>query len=559
VVEKFRKIFGSSLLSLNEVALVLGLSAIASQILALIRDRIFAYTFGTGRTLDIYYAAFKIPDFLFVTVASLVSMTVLIPYFTREYNNNKEGAKIFLDSVFTVFFWMLIVSAIITFFLIPKLSYFVAPGFSLGERLEFIKLSRALLFSPLFLGLSGHIASIVQSFKKFFVYALSPVLYNVGIIIGILFFYPHFGLMGLAMGVILGSIFHFAIQWPTAKATGFAPSFTRKILWPKVREVLLVSVPRTLTLGSAQLAAILITSFASFLSAGSIAVYNLAFNLQSVPLSIIGVSFSMAAFPTLSALFAVGKKESFIRELSQAARQIIFWSLPATALFIVLRAQIVRTIFGSGRFDWTSTRLVAAALAIFAISLVAQGLVFLFVRGYYATGRTRAPLYSNIVSAIIIVALAPSLLYLYSHIEIFRYFIQALLRVTDVPGTEILMLPLAYSIGIIVNMILHWYFFSREFGFLPVFSTSLRHPLYTAILSGSVAYGGLAIFDGLFNLDTLSGIFLQGFLSGTLGIISGVALLYLLKNEEFSALISALGYKFWRSSAILPPPEDLPQ
>lgn len=559
MVDRIRNLFSGSINSLNEAAFVLGLSAVASQILALIRDKIFAYTFGTGRELDIYYAAFKIPDFLFVTIASLVSMTVLIPYFTREYNRDKAEARIFLDSIFTVFFWMLIISALITFFLIPKLSHYVAPGFNATDRLLFIKLSRVLLLSPLFLGLSGHIASIVQSFKKFLVYALSPLLYNIGIIFGTLVLFPRFGLVGLAIGVIIGSIFHFAIQWPTVVATGYAPRLIRKVNWLKVREVLLVSVPRTLTLGSAQLAAIFLTRFASLLTVGSIAVYTFSFNLQSVPLSIIGVSFSMAAFPTLTALFAGGKRESFTRELSGAAIQIIFWSLPATALFIVLRAQIVRTILGAGQFDWTSTRLVAAALAIFSISLVAQGLVFLFVRGYYATGRTKAPLYSNIVSAVIIVALAPLLLSIFHNSEGFRYFVGALFRVADVPGTEILMLPLAYTIGIFVNLILHWYFFSKEFGFMSFYSAPLRHSLYSAIMAGSVAYGALAIFDGFFNLEKVWGIFLQGFCSGVLGIISGAALLYLLKNEEFTAILKALRAKFWQTKAYLPPTEELPQ
>jgi putative peptidoglycan lipid II flippase len=434
----------------------------------------------------------------------------------------------------------------------------VAPGFNFEDRLEFIKLSRILLLSPLFLGLSGHIASIVQSFKKFFVYALSPVLYNIGIIFGTLFLYPRFGLSGLAMGVILGSILHFAIQWPTVKATGYAPQLTRKINWNKVREVLLVSVPRTLTLGSSAIAGIVLTRFASLLAVGSITVYTFSFNLQAVPLSIIGVSFSMAAFPTLSALFAGGKRDGFNRELSQAAIQIIFWSLPATALFIVLRAQIVRTILGAGQFDWTSTRLVAAALAIFSVSLVAQGLVFLFVRGYYATGRTRAPLYSNIISALFIIALAPILLYIFNNSEGFRYFIGALFRVSDVPGIEILMLPLAYTIGIFVNLILHWYYFSREFGFMSVFSEPLRHSLYCAIVIGSVSYGALAIFDGIFNLNKVWGIFLQGFCSGMLGIICGAVLLYLLKNEQFTAILKALRGRFWRTKAILPPQEELP-
>jgi len=559
VVERFKRLFSGGSDNLQQVAFLLAVSALFSQILALVRDKIFAHLFGTGPTLDVYYAAFKVPDFLFVTIASLVSMTVLIPYFTREYAKDKEGARIFLDSVFTVFFWLLIASALISYFMIPKLAGLVTPGFSVAQRLEYIHLSRILLLSPFFLGLSGHIASISQSFKKFFAYALSPVLYNVGIIVGALLLYSRMGSAGLAWGVILGAFLHFAIQWPTVSRTGYAPHLISRIAWARVREVFIVSIPRTITLGTAQLSGLVLTSLASLLAVGSITVYNFSLNLQSVPLSIIGVSFSMAAFPTLSALFSAGENNKFSNQMKQAAGQIIFWSLPVTALFIVLRAQIVRVILGSGNFDWTATRLVAASLALFAISLVAQCLVLLFVRGYYASGSTKTPLYSNVISAICIVLFAPLLVYVYRHFDTFKFFINFLLRVDDVPGTEVLMLPLAYTLGLFINLYLHWSHFARKFGFLSLRDRVVRHSFFSAVLSGFVAYEALNFFDKLVDINTLPGIFLQGLLAGILGILSGFFLLVILKNEELRAIISALRGRFWSVRPILPPPEEKPQ
>ncbi|HEY4482680.1 MAG TPA: lipid II flippase MurJ [Candidatus Paceibacterota bacterium] len=554
---RLKDLLSSRFDSLHQAALVLAFSSVASQLLALIRDRIFASIFGTGRTLDIYYAAFRIPDFLFVTIASLVSMTVLIPYFSREYAKDKEGARAFLDSVFTVFVSLLSVVALVTFFLIPYLARFVAPGFDEVARAQFITISRILLLSPLLLGISGHIASITQSFKKFVSYALSPVLYNVGIILGALFLYPTFGLPGLALGVIAGALFHLLVQVPAVRATGYAPRFLRRPDLARVREVFLASVPRTITLGTTALAGLVLTSIASLLSIGSISAYTFAFNLQSVPLSIIGVSYSMAAFPTLSALFSSGARDKFVSQMVLAARQIIFWSLPVTALFVVLRAQVVRTILGSGNFDWTATRLVAAALALFAISLVAQCLVLLFVRGYYASGSTKTPLYANVLSFVLIVLLAPLLLYVYRNLPEFKYFINSLLRVDDVPGTEVLMLPLAYTIGLFVNLALHWWDFARKYdGFMGLFSRTVRHSLYTAVLSGFLAYQGLNLFDNVFNINTGPGVFLQGLCAGLVGIAGGVALLLVLKNEEFLNILAALRSKFWQAKVLLPAPEE---
>lgn len=321
-----------------------------------------------------------------------------------------------------------------------------------------------------------------------------------------------------------------------------------------------MSVPRTITLGTTSLAALVLTSIASLLAVGSISVYNLSFNLQSVPLSIIGVSFSMAALPTLSGLFAKRDLVGFRAAMEAAARQIIFWSFPATALFVVLRAQVVRVILGSGQFDWTATRLTAAALALFTLSLVAQSLVLLFVRGYYAAGRTRTPLISNVVSAVAIVILAPLLIYSYRHAPAFANFINGALRVEGVPGSEVLMLPLAYTLGLFLNLFLHWIDFRRDYGFLSFWAQPIRQSLLVALVSGSVGYVALGYLDEVFNINTLPGIFMQGLLAGILAIAVGVALLWSMKNEEFLAVISAARSRILRTTITLPPTEEnIPQ
>ncbi len=163
-------------------------------------------------------------------------------------------------------------------------------------------LSRILLLSPILLGLSNLFGSVTQTFKRFFVCATSPLLYNVGIIIGILYLYPRFGLQGVVWGVILGALMHLGLQVPFVWSEGLLPRF-RTPDWGEVKRVIFLSLPRTFALSVTQIAMIFILGLASLMTVGSIAIFNLAYSLDSVPLSIIGVSYSLAAFPTLARLF----------------------------------------------------------------------------------------------------------------------------------------------------------------------------------------------------------------------------------------------------------------
>ena len=239
-----------------------------------------------------------------------------------------------------------------------------------------------------------------------------------------------------------------------------------------------------------------------------------------------------------------------------STRHIIFWSVPVSVLFIVLRAQIVRTILGAGRFNWDDTRLVAAALALFTISLLAQNLVALFVRSYYSQGKTKTPLVMNVLSALLIVGGSFYLIQLFQNNLFFKNFMESILKVSDIPGTAVLMLPLGFSIGVMVNLIIHWIGFNKHF---PTFSSAALRTLFevfgASTIMGFVTYRCLSIFDTLFNINTLLGIFLQGFLSGVIGIISGIMILYLLHSKELAEVWSTLHKKIWRAEVIVPDPE----
>src|SRR3989338_4164749 len=330
----------------------------------------------------------------------------------------------YLKEVFTVFFLVMVVVALIAFILMPYLAPYIAPGFTPIFQTKLVTLSRIMLLSPILMGLSNLFGTVTQLFRRFFIYALSPIFYNVGIIIGVTILYPIFGISGLAAGVALGAFFHFGIQAIASRSCGFTPKFSFDINFSDIKKLALISLPRTLGLAFNSISLICIIALASFLKSGSISVFNFAFNLQSVPLNIIGISYAVATFPILAKSFSLGKMDEFKNHLKSSARAIVFWSLPVIFLFIVVRAQIVRVILGSGSFSWENTRLVAAALAVFSISILAQGMITFLSRAYYAHGNTRRPLIINFFCSILIIILAYLFIYFFENIPLWRYILK---------------------------------------------------------------------------------------------------------------------------------------
>lgn len=562
MVNRIIKFLNQEFRGVNEAALLLGGFALLSQILGLIRDRMLAYFVGAGPILDVYYAAFRIPDFLYISIASLASVTVLMPFLINKINNNEnntKNAQNFLNNIFSVYMIFMVVVSIIIAIFMPKIVQHIVPGFSEYQMNLLVSTSRIMLLSPIFIGLSNLIGTVTQLFRNFLIFSLSPVFYNIGILVGVIFLYPKMGIYGLSIGVVGGAIMHFLIQVPVVLKHNFFPHFTFNIKWKEILQVIKMSAPRTLTLSCNSLAFIFLIAMASNLKSGSISLFTFAFNLQSVPVGIIGISYSVAAFPILVRSFSMKDMDNFIFQIILAARQIIFWSLPVITLLIVLRAQIVRVILGSDTFTWSDTRLTAASVALFVFSLFAQGLVLLFVRGYYAAGNTKKPLFINVFSSIMVIVFAFLLINIFKNYPYVLTKLEIILRVKDVPGTIMLALPLAYALGSLLNFFLIWFMFKKDF--LGNHNISLSRTFIesstSALAMGLMAYISLGIFDKIFDINTGRGIFFQGFFSGILGLIVGIFILSILKNKEFTDIVHALRNKFWRNRVVAPEQGEL--
>jgi len=553
VVKKIFTFLHKEISGLHQAAYLLAFFALLSQVLGLVRDRMLAHHFGAGAVLDVYYASFRIPDFIFVTIASLASLSVLVPLLIEKMNKDPEEGKRFIQSIFSFFFTVMVGTSVVAWFLMPYILPKIFPGIGSGQFDDLLKFSRILLLSPILLGISNIYASVTQALGRFLIYALSPILYNVGIIIGIVFLAPLWGLQGVIYGVLIGAFLHMIIQIPFLLKEGFLPKLSYRFHLKTALRVFSLSVPRTIALAATHISVIILLSIASLLEVGSIAIFNLSFNLQSVPLSIIGVSYSLAAFPTLSRLYAESKMKDFLDHLIVSLRHIIFWSVPAAVLFIVLRAQIVRTVLGSGEFTWDATRLTAATLALFVVSAVFQGVILLLVRAFYAVGKTWKPLLVNVFSALLTIVSAYGFVYLFKTAPSFRFFFESLLRVSDVPGTEVLGLALGFSLGSILNGVVLWFLCRKDFGpFTRYVRRTIFETVSASVLMGFTTYLMLNLLDGVFNVDTLLGIFLQGLISGIVGIVVAIIVLRLLKSRELMDMKTSLSKRLFKTAVVGP-------
>jgi len=529
------------------------LFAFGSQLLAIVRDRLFAHTFGAGAELDLYYAAFRIPDLLFVLFASVLSIYVLLPFVNRrtEETGAEQGATV-LSQVFSLFLLVYVVVAGVLALTAPWYVPRLFPGFA-GSIDTLILLQQILLLQPFLLGLSSLCGVITQMNHRFILYALSPLLYNLGIILGVVVFYPLVGLYGLVVGVVIGALGHLLVQVPFVRRSDYRFRFRLRFDWRLVGSVLVVSVPRALTLSANQIVLLVLIAVASVMTAGSVSVFQFAFNLQSVPLAIIGMSYSVAAFPTLSHLYAKQDQRGFNLQLVTALRHIIFWSLPAIALIIVLRAQIVRVLLGSGEFDWGDTRLTAAMLAIFVVSLVAQAILLLLVRAFYAGGRTVLPLLVALFSGGISVLVAFYGYVVYSADPTIQVFLNDLFRLRDVPGAEVLVLALAFTCGQFLQLIILMAFSVRHFGirYRPLLVILLQATV--AALAGAIsAYAALNSVVAGVNQDTFIGISLQGITASVMGVTAIVLAYVAMGSNEIYEIYKSFHSRIFKTDVIEP-------
>jgi putative peptidoglycan lipid II flippase len=519
-----KKIFLSQSKTITGAAIILGTASFISRFIGVIRDRIFTHYFGAGEILDSYYAAFRIPDLVYNLVVIGAITAGFVPVFVELMTQNKEEAWRVANSVLNILGSALFAVCSILFIFTPQLIRIIVPGFTEAQLHTTIILTRIMFLSPILLGISGIVSGILQSFRSFFVFAITPITYNLGIIFGAVVLVPILGTLGLAYGVVIGACAHLLVQLPALYKNGF--HYQRLFLWknPYVRKIGAMLIPRTLSLATSQINVMAMTFMASLIGPGSVTIFNLADNLQYFPIGIIGISFGAAALPAFSQAVAENDITRLVERFALTIRQILFLIIPTTILFLLLRAQIVRVVLGSGQFDWIATIRTADTLAFFALSMFAGALLPTISRCFFALKDTLTPFIVGLVATIINIILSWQ----------FKNFF-------GVPG-----LAFGFSIATILQLSLMWILLHKKIG--QIGETGMLHSLYkisiAALIMGITIQYLKTPVSTIVDMTKFWGIFLQGFISGLMGMLSYCIICYLLKVTEFIILIDSIKQKY---------------
>lgn len=385
--------------AMRRAVAVVGLAFVANRVLGLLRDIIIAGKFGTRADLDAYYAAFRIPDFLFLVIASGAFGSAFIPVFTGFLERDEETtAWVLASSILnTAFYALTALSALGFLFAGPLVRTIIAPDLAPAQQALATDLTHILLLQPLFLGLGGAAMGILNAEQQFLWPALAPVTYNLGIIFGALVLAPHFGVKGLAYGVVLGALGHFFTQLPAlARTMHYYP--VASIFVPGMRQVGVLLVPRMFGQAVFALNFVIVTNFASRLGEGRISAFQYGYTLFLLPHGVFALSVATVLFPTLSRLVGAGNWDEFRTQYGTTLRTVLFFVVPSTAALIALRTAIPEAIYQLGAFNSTSTDLTATALGALATGLVAYSVVEIVTRAFYALHDTRTPVIAGVLT-----------------------------------------------------------------------------------------------------------------------------------------------------------------
>ncbi len=500
--------------SVRSASIILIITLTLSNVLGLLRDRFLAKNILTS-DLDIYYASFRIPDLIFNFLILGAITSAFIPVFSEYIMGKKlKEAYRITNSLINIALVALIIMALLFILFMPEIMPLVVPKFDTERMNETVKYSRLLMLTPIFFSTSYILGGVLNSFKLFLSYSLAPIVYNLSIIVGAAFFASRFGVIAVVYSVIIGSILHLLIQLPPVLKLGFR--FSAVFDWKDkaIKRIIRLMIPRTIGMGANQLMLIVYTAIASSLTAGSIAAFTLSNNIQTMPSVVFGTSFATAVFPTLTAKIALNDKESFAFYLNRTLRSIAFLLIPSSVIFILMRAQIVRLILGSGKFGWDDTKRTALTLGLFSVSLLAQGLIPLLARAFYALKNTRTPMYISIVTAAISIALG-----------------FPLAKMFGVAG-----LALSFSIASFINVVILFVYLRRIYPEIWNKDVSFSYIRITIIslIMGVLVWYSAHVASNYVDMNRFIGILTQTCIALVVGAVSYFGLSHFFDSDEMN-------------------------
>lgn len=380
--------------------------SIFSRLLGLFRDRLLTSNFETS-ILDAYFSAFRIPDFLYNILILGTLSSAFIPLFSKliHRKDKQQEAQSLVDDVLLIVGVVMGIISVIMVAFAPYLVKLVAISYEGQKLTDTVTLTRIMAISPFIFSISSVLSSVLNAYKKFIIVALAPIVYNIGIIIGIIWFYPIWGVPGLGYGVVLGAILHLLIQIPSVLKLNISLKVDTKLYIKNLKRLWDLYWPRLLVIDTAMLSLFIGTIIAST-KPDAVTYFTLAFNLNALPLGVIAISFATAIFPYLTEAYAKEDEESFRDYVIGGISKNLLLLIPIMMLMLNFRSQIVRIVYGGGGFSWEATRITFQTFTILALSIPFQGLIPLFSRALFARHDTKTPMIVGIIGMMINIVLA---------------------------------------------------------------------------------------------------------------------------------------------------------
>lgn len=505
------------------------LTLLTSNILGLIRDRLLAAKIPAAE-LDVYYAAFRLPDVLTNLIVVGAIAVIFIPVFTELKSQDQVRAWAAANAIFNAMIAVLAIGSLFLWLFMPQLMPLVVPEFRPDELAETVMLARWLSLTPVLFGISYILSGILNSFHRFVVYSLAPLFYNGSIIAATALFADRYPtdtkVLVVVFGVLAGAFLHMAIQLPIAATLGWQWRPVLSFHDPAVKKVSLLMGPRLIGLLGLQLVTVVATAISSGW-AGAITYYNLANNIQTMPTAVFANSVATALFPTISQAAAEKELETFRDHLMRGIRWILFLLIPAAVGLILLRIQVVRLILGAGFFGWEATQTTADVLGWFALSILATGLIPLLARAFYARQNTLTPMIISLIASVIIISLS--------------FILTKALPETIELGTGyplhvggVAALAIAFSIGTIVNASLLLAMLKREI-LLPlqtIWPTLAKIGAATVAMAIGVQLTKMLVGSRV-DLDFARGVLAQTGASLLVGLIVYIGIVAFLGSREW--------------------------
>lgn len=491
--------------SVSQASTLLAVTALVSNLLGLMRNLIF-YRLITPGTLDVYYASFRVSDFIFNVLIAGAITSSLIPTLSELLGQKKEQeAKELTNQLLSWGSLALLVLLGLLYLGMDPLMHVIVRSFDPERLQQSILLSRIMLLQAIFFSWSFIIGSLLNGYRRFLTFAIAPLVYNVSLIAGGVLA-PRYGLIGLVSLVIVGSLAHFLIQYWEARKIGFRFRFSFHSS-ERMQHVFQLMLPRSLAQAFSQLVLVVYTMLASGLTKGSLAIFSGINDLQTTPTVIVGNSLATASFPALSSYVAENQQTQTNQLLLKVIRAILFLILPISALALVLRAQVVRLYFGIGGASWTLTDMAIHTFTWFMIGLIPAALLAVLLRLFYAHKDTRTPMQVSVGAAVISIAVA-------------------WIGISQFNG-DVATLAISEVIGSFAQLLAYWWIASTRRYFslsLKDLWPALRRYLIGSILTALATWATLHTIDWLYqfsNLSTerVSGLLLQGILAALVGAL----------------------------------------